>query len=85
MTEYTAAEARIHFADLLDRANFKHDRVLISRRGKKIAALIPIEDLEALEALEEKLDNAIADRRLAAHKSGSEGFLVPWEQVLKHG
>ena len=54
-TEMSVQEAREGFADALNRVAYGHDRVLIQRRGKPVAALIPVSDLNALEALEDRL------------------------------
>jgi hypothetical protein len=40
------------FADAINRAAFGNERVLLRRRGRAVAAVVPIEDLRLLEALE---------------------------------
>ena len=52
----TSAEARNHFPDLVSQATYAKTRTIITKRGKKVAAIIPIEDLERLEALEDNRD-----------------------------
>lgn len=46
----TADEARAGFGDLLDRAGFRGERIIVTRHGKELAALISIDDLKKLEA-----------------------------------
>jgi PHD/YefM family antitoxin component YafN of YafNO toxin-antitoxin module len=41
------------------------ERLILTRRGKKLAAIIPVEDLELLEELEDQLDVAAARAALA--------------------
>lgn len=48
----TTGEARQQLADLINRAAFGGERVILTRRGKRVAALISIEDLELIEALD---------------------------------
>jgi prevent-host-death family protein len=50
------ADARERFDELLRRAVKDKDRVVLTRRGKPVAALVPIEDLELLEAIEDRLN-----------------------------
>lgn len=64
MTKITTADARNEFADVINRASFGKERFVLTRRGKKLAAIIPVEDLELLEALEDQLDVAAAKAAL---------------------
>ena len=52
----TCAQARERFNDLLERAVKHKDRVILTRRGKPGAALVPIEDLNFLEAIEDQFE-----------------------------
>jgi hypothetical protein len=64
-----ATRARDAWSDTLNRAAFGKERLVLHRRGKPIAALIPIEDLQLLERLieeiEDQMDLAEVERRLA--------------------
>jgi prevent-host-death family protein len=44
--------ARNHFSDLLNRVAFGRERIVLTRRERKIAAIIPIDDLERIMQLE---------------------------------
>jgi prevent-host-death family protein len=59
------SEARKSFADLLSQVGFGRERVVLCRNGKKVAALIPMADLEFLEKREEEYDAAAARKALA--------------------
>ena len=74
--EIPSAQAREHFTDIVNAAAFVHKRVIITRSGKKLAAIVPIEDIEMLEALEDKFDTIEA---LEALKEGDE--TIPWEKI----
>lgn len=65
MTKISTADARNEFADVINRASFGKERFILTRRGKKLAAIIPVEDLELLELLEDQLDVAAAKAALA--------------------
>lgn len=45
-----AAEAKAHFSDLMARVAHGGERFVVERRGKPVAALVGMEDLERLEA-----------------------------------
>lgn len=64
MTHIEATKARDEFADTLNRVAYAGERIVLRRRGKDIAALVPIEDLEMIEALEDRLDIAAAKKAL---------------------
>ena len=50
-TEVPADKARQSFGDLLDRAAFRGERIVITRQFKgAVAALVSIADLEKIEA-----------------------------------
>ncbi len=62
--------ARNEFSTVINRAAFGKERVILARRGKAIAAVVPIEDVELLRALEDRADlaDAIAAEREALEK-----------------
>jgi len=45
----SVAEAKSQFSDMLAKVKHKRERLVIQKRGKPIAAIVPMEDLEALE------------------------------------
>jgi prevent-host-death family protein len=64
VAELAVAEVRKNFSDAVNRVAYGKERVVLKRRGKGIAALVPIEDLEAIEALEDRIDLALARKAL---------------------
>ena len=78
MTRINASEARRDFADTLNRVAYKGERIVLERRGKNVAAIVPIEDLEMLEALEDRLDLEAA--RKALREAGKKGT-IPWAKI----
>lgn len=60
----SVSEARGSFADLVNRVAYRNERVVVMRRGKPIAAIIPMEQVEFLERAEDEYDNRLADEAL---------------------
>lgn len=42
-------QARADLAELVSRVGYSGERILLTRHGKALAALVPVSDLEALE------------------------------------
>jgi len=59
------------FADAINRAAFGNERVLLRRRGRAVAAVVPIDDLRLLEALENRID--LVDARTALAQANKKG------------
>ena len=74
------SEARETFADLVNRVAYRHERVLVARRGHPIAAIVPIEDVELLERMEDEFDLEAARDALADPGNAAE---VPWADVKR--
>ena len=72
------AEARKQFSEILNRAAYAKERVVLTRRGKPLAAVVPIEDIEALEAMEDRLDIEEADKVLARNEEA-----VPFDEIKR--
>lgn len=79
----TASGAREEFAEVINRVAYGGERVVIRRREKELAAVIPMEDLRLLERLieqeEDRLDAEEARKALADPGDGA----VPWEEAKK--
>jgi prevent-host-death family protein len=63
-----STDARERMADVLNRVAYAKDRVRITRRGKEVAAVVPIEDLELIERLEDEIDIREAEKALRETK-----------------
>jgi prevent-host-death family protein len=71
MAHITASKVRKDFSDTVNRVAYGRERVVLHRRGKEIAAVVPIEDLKLLEALEDRMD--LADARAALTETKKKG------------
>jgi len=56
MSSITTASAREHFSEIVNRSSYGKERIVLSRRGKDLAEIIPMEDLKLIEMIENKLD-----------------------------
>jgi prevent-host-death family protein len=65
MPTLDATKARDEFADTINRAAYGKERVILTRRGRELAAVVPIEDVRLLEELEGRLDIQEARATLA--------------------
>ncbi len=80
MTRLSVNSVRKELAETLNRVSYKGERVVVERRGKVVAAIVPVVDLELLEALEDRLDLEAARTALKeAEKMGT----VPWARLKK--
>ena len=65
-----------------ERAALQGERVMIELPGGRLAAIVPVEDLEALEALEDEADlRAYREAKAEIEAEGSDA--VPWEQAKR--
>ena len=69
--QYTTGEARDNFAELVSKAAFGAQRVVITRHGKTAAAIVPISDLELLNELERMIDVEEARKALIEAQTGT--------------
>jgi prevent-host-death family protein len=75
MTRLNVSKAREEFPEIVNRAAYGKERTIVSRRGKDLAAVIPIEDLRLLERLaQEEMDRIdLEDARAALKEAGEKG------------
>jgi len=75
----STAEARNHFSEVINRAAYGKERIVLTRRGKDIVGVVPVEDVELLQRLEDQIDIKLAD----AIKKEIEGGkpVIPLEEA----
>ncbi len=76
----SAAQVRERLAEVVNRAAYGMERVILARRGKAVAAIVSLEDVELLEALEDRID--LENARAALIEAEKEGT-VSWEEFKK--
>src|SRR6185369_10176074 len=84
MATLTVAEAKNRFSDVLRRAEYGGERVIVARHGKPVAAIVSTDDLRRLEAAEQAAEDAadLRDAQQALTEAKQEGT-VPLETVLR--
>jgi prevent-host-death family protein len=83
MRKYTTGEARDRFAEVVNEAAFGNNRVVLTRHGKDIAAVVPIADLEVFQELERLIDVEEARRALREVQAGESISLDELKKALK--
>lgn len=68
MTKVSMTKARQNFTDIANRVMYGDERICIEKNNKPLVAVVPIEDVEILEALEDKLDVEAAKAALKKGK-----------------
>jgi prevent-host-death family protein len=81
-TRIASGKVRQAFAETINRVAYGRERIVLHRRGKDVAAVIPVEDLALLEEIEDRLDVREAEKVLAQSKARGEKP-IPWEKAKK--
>ncbi len=74
------ADIRNNLADAINRVAYAGERIRLERRGKTVAALVSVEDLELLERLEDE-----ADIKAARKAMKEKGGISLEDYKKKHG
>ena len=80
MSEITVSDARSRLADVVDAARIRHDPIYLTRRGRRVAAVIDANDLDGLIAAAEDLADIEAVQAARAELNEGE-TAIPWDQV----
>ncbi len=82
MTTLSTVELRANLSDVLGRVRHAHERIVITKSGKPVAGIIPYDEMEAIEALEEELDSKALAK---ARKQGGRHLLEDVKKELGLG
>ena len=80
MSTVTTVKARESFSEVINRSAYGKERIVLTRRGKKVAAVVPVEDLNLLEEMEDHFDLEAIKQALADPENKKS---IPWDQVKK--
>lgn len=80
MARRTTSKGKGTLPETLDRVVRNKERVIVRRRGKGIAAIVPIEDLAVLEEMEDRRD-AREFRAAKRQWQRDSKKTVPWERL----
>ncbi len=81
-TTMTTVDAKEKLTDLLNHVSHSKERVVLVRRGKPIAAMVPLEDFDFLEATQNKLDLHDAIDALKEAKSAGSVTLEKFKEEI---
>ncbi len=76
MIRLPASEARQQVSEILNEVAYGHERVMLQRHGKDVAAVISADDLLPFEELEDRADLLDMAKVLARGETP-----IPWKQV----
>jgi len=74
------AKARALLSELANQAAYSKERILLTRRGRKIAAIVPVDDVDTLEELEDSADIAAIEE---AEKAGEDDERISLGELRK--
>ncbi len=77
-TTISTADARKNFADIVNNVVYGGEPVILTRRGREVAALVSMKELELLQLIEDHID--IEDARKALQDSGEN---IPAQEFWK--
>jgi prevent-host-death family protein len=84
MTRMNVSKVREQFPDVVNRAAYASQRTIVSRRGKDVAAVIPMEDLRLLERLaREQMDRLDLEDARAALREAEEKGTKPLRDLMR--
>ena len=80
MKNVTTADARKNLSELLNRAAYGGERFVVTRHGKELVAIVPLEDLALLDRIRRLLEEREFE---AALREMAEAGTVPWDEVRR--
>ena len=80
MQPITTAEARKHMAELMNRAAYGGERFVVTRHGKELAAIVPLQEATLVDRVRGLLE---ARDYEAALREIQETGTVAWEDVRR--
>ncbi|MDE2991818.1 MAG: type II toxin-antitoxin system Phd/YefM family antitoxin [Chloroflexota bacterium] len=79
MIEVRVSDARRDFSEHINRVAYGNERIVFTRHGKGVVALVSVADAEILQRLEDAADLAIVRERL---EDGDASEYIPHDKVV---
>ena len=80
MNTISTADARKDFADIINQVSYGSEQIMLTRRGKEVAAIISVEELKLLQKIEDYID--IEDAQKALSEAGENiSAKEVWKQL----
>lgn len=80
-TSVSVSQARKQFSALIDRTGSDTGPIYVTRRGRRVAAIVNAEDLDRLIDLAEDMDDIRAAQEARDEMARTQSEPIPWEQV----
>lgn len=80
MDSISTADARQNLAELINRVAYGKERVVLTRHGREIAALVPVEDLTLVEKIRLYLRRREVEEALRDVESRGG---IPFDELLR--
>lgn len=77
----SVSEARQQLASIIDQVRSEHAPVYLSRRGRRVAAVIDADDLDQILELAEDMADVRAAAAARAEMQATGEAPIPWEEV----
>ncbi len=74
-TKLSIVDLRRQISEIVNTVHYQGERVVLTKHSKPVAAIVPMDDLKLLDALEDRLDLTEATAILA------DGEFLDWEEV----
>lgn len=78
MEHVSTGEARKNLAELLNRSAYGGERFVVTRHGKELVAIVPVEEASLLEKVRHFLEERDVE---AALREIARSGTVPWKEV----
>lgn len=56
MIKVSTVEARENFSEIINKAAYGKERIILTRRGKELVAVVPLNDLQTVLQAEQELE-----------------------------
>lgn len=80
MEHVSTGEARKNLAELLNRSAYGGERFVVTRHGKELVAIVPVEEASLLEKVRDFLEERDVE---AALREIARSGTVPWDEVRR--
>lgn len=78
---FSVTDARNQLATIIDLSRSAHEPVYVTRRGRRVAAVIDADDLDCILELAEDMADIRAAEAARAEMQETGESPIPWEQV----
>ena len=76
----STADARKDFADIINQVSYGSEQIVLTRRGKGVAAIVSVEELRLLQKIEDYIDIEDALKALS-EAGGNITAKEVWQQL----